>query len=984
MRTSLILLAASSLLAAPAIAADILKTSGFTDCGGDSTINVDQVDISFDRSNDTVTFDVSGTSTKEQNVTADLIVTAYGIEVYSKSFDPCDESTKVDQLCPVPSGSFSAQGSQEVPSEYASKIPSIAFSIPDLDGDAKLVLTASDGSQVACIESTVTNGKTVELPAVSYVAAGIAAAALAASLISAVTSISNPGSSSSSPGFSETMWWFQGVAMNGMLSVDYPGVYRSFTKNFAFSTGLIPWASMQHTIDTFRSNTGGNTTIENYDYLQNSTLVFPDNTTVQTTTSLAKRGRRLVFLLSRAVETSTNATTSANSTESTETQKLNVNGIQGFVEQYSIPDTNTFMTSLTTFRKEYWRVMTQTIVNLILLVYGIWVLYCVFQFTNGDSWAAKLLAGLTLALFTSVLAFFTWRIFSVVRKLRKTEGSTASLYENKETWKKYKIFYENYKRGYWWLFIPTIVYMFAKGCILASADGHGLIQSAGQLFIESFMLALLLWLRPYNRKSGNWINIIIQVVRVLTVACILVFVEELGIAQTTKTITGVVLIVVQAALTGILAILIVVNSIIGCCKENPHRKRRKAATNAALARDLESDAFLVGPPTPYQSSPARDIKQHPMSQTLPYEPMRTELPASRASSAGYRDDGQQRGLVANAANFGRHTSGYTTAHARGFAPDSSTNFVTYWGQNSAGTTGSRPDLKGLSDYCANSSFNIINLAFLEQLVTPSLNFYGQSDYCARGRSNSDLPSCENIGADITTCQTKYGKSILLSIGGANYSETGFTSSEAAIQAAQNIWAIFGPAGASPSSSSASNATSNSPATTLRPFGSAVIDGFDLDIESPISHMFLLSAAPQCTYMDPNNRDLLTSPLPLLDFISVQFYNNQCGLQSFSSTSVSSSNVSSSTFNFAQWDAWARTVSAKPSVRVLLGALGGPQTADTGYVSSQALVEIVQSVKQHYPSSFGGVMIWDASQVSANPGIEEAVATKAEEKGQGNQ
>ena len=91
------------------------------------------------------------------------------------------------------------------------------------------------------------------------------------------------------------------------------------------------------------------------------------------------------------------------------------------------------------------------------------------------------------------------------------------------------------------------------------------------------MLGLLVWNRPYERKSGNIINIFIQVVRALSVVCILVFVEELGIAQTTQTVTGVVLIAVQSVLTGVLAILIAANAVIMCCKENPHRKRRKEA-----------------------------------------------------------------------------------------------------------------------------------------------------------------------------------------------------------------------------------------------------------------------------------------------------------------------------------------------------------------------------------------------------------------------
>ncbi|KAK5270489.1 hypothetical protein LTR40_014115, partial [Exophiala xenobiotica] len=181
--------------------------------------------------------------------------------------------------------------------------------------------------------------------------------------------------------------------------------------------------------------------------------------------------------------------------------------------------------------------MAQTITTLILLLYGVWTLYCIFQFTHGDSWAAKLLAALTLGTFTLLLGFYTWKIWSIVQKFKKLEGNADALYENKETWKKYKLFYENYKRGYWWLFVPAIVYMFAKGCVLAAGDGHGMFQTIGQLVIEALMLFVLLWSRPYNRKSGNWINIVIQVVRVVSVVCILVFVEELGIAQTTKTIT---------------------------------------------------------------------------------------------------------------------------------------------------------------------------------------------------------------------------------------------------------------------------------------------------------------------------------------------------------------------------------------------------------------------------------------------------------------
>ncbi|EKG21158.1 hypothetical protein MPH_01514 [Macrophomina phaseolina MS6] len=605
------------------------------------------MDVTYNRNTNKVVFDVAGSSSKEQKVMASLSVSAYGKEVYSKSFNPCDEDNKVDQLCPVPIGNFAASGEQDVPDSYASQIPSIAFSIPDLDGTAKLELTPIDGGDdLACIQSNINNGKSMSVKAVSYVAAGIAGAALLMTGVSALASAgagAGAGAISPSPSFGEVMGWFQGMAMNGMMSVNYPSVYTSFSKNFGFSTGLIPWDDMQTTIDNFRESTGGNLTHASYAYLRNATIVHTAPT--DTTT---KRSLDGVFLYARdSLTTSVNGTESSSDDgdddddDSSSDSKVMeyVNGIKGYVEELTIPRANVFMTillvfaivigaiavgilllkviletwalfgsfpaKLTNFRKRYWWILAKTITNLILLLYGVWVLYCIYQFTNGDSWAAKILAGVTLGLFSAVLAFFAFRIWSMAQKFKKAEGDASGLFEDKETWRKYSLFYENYKKGYWWLFVPVIVYSFAKGCVIAGLDGHGLAQTGGQLVIEALMLILLLWSRPYTLKSSNVINITIQVVRVLSVVCVLVFVEELGISQTTKTVTGVVLIVMQSVLTGVLAILIAVNSIIVCCKENPHRKRRKEQEK--LNRDLDNltplDArnSLLMDPTEYKS-----------------------------------------------------------------------------------------------------------------------------------------------------------------------------------------------------------------------------------------------------------------------------------------------------------------------------------------------------------------------------------------------
>lgn len=456
-------------------------------------------------------------------------------------------------------------------------------------------------------------------------------ALIAGGLSAASSAIAGGGAASTgaspSPSFMDVMTWFQGMAMNGMSSVSMPSVYRKFSKNFAFSVGLVNFEKMQLAIDNFREATGGNLTNDSVQYLENATLVFSDGSMDSLADdSSSKFKRAMVHLydfVAREITTSVNETDSSNSSTSTSTSSNStsttssansaytetVEGIKAYVEELSIPNANTFMTvllivacvmaaiicivllvkvilelwamfgklpkGLMGFRQHYWVTMSRLLTQLILLLYGTWVLYCMYQFITGDSWAAKLLAGLTLALFTGVLAFFAFKIISTARKLKEANGDASQLYENKDFWIKWKLFYDNYRKDFWWLFVPVIVYMFAKGVIMAIGDKHGLAQSIAQLVVEALMLGLLIWNKPFERKSGNVVNISIQVVRLLSIICILVFVDEFAIAETTQTVVGVVLIVIQSVLTGILAILIIWNAVVSIFKENPHRKRRK-------------------------------------------------------------------------------------------------------------------------------------------------------------------------------------------------------------------------------------------------------------------------------------------------------------------------------------------------------------------------------------------------------------------------
>jgi hypothetical protein len=398
--------------------------------------------------------------------------------------------------------------------------------------------------------------------------------------------------------------WFQAVASSGMLSVNYAPLYRSFTQRLAFSTGLISWSHMQESIDDFRLRTGGDLTTNNTGYLKNSTTA----------------------LLSRQLSVG-NKSTIIDSGSSIHSNIVRSSGIEAYVEETGIVQENAFMTvfliacivilaitvttllfkvileawnlcgkcpkPLTGFRKHYWGTIFRSNVIVINTFYGIWVLYSIHQFRVGDSWAATLLAALTLAVFSGILIFFAVRIFGAARHNIKTEGSAARLFEDKEIWLKYSLLYNAYHQKTWWFFAPSILYNFARYALIAALSGRGFAQSVSVLIVEILMLTLLLYLRPFVRKRENFVNILIHIVRVLLSGAILVFVDELKVQRSTQTIMGFALVIITSALTLLLVGLLMFNAIYVCCKDNPHRKRRKQAGTPPSYSNQPQKAHLL-------------------------------------------------------------------------------------------------------------------------------------------------------------------------------------------------------------------------------------------------------------------------------------------------------------------------------------------------------------------------------------------------------
>ncbi|EAW09302.1 putative MFS transporter [Aspergillus clavatus NRRL 1] len=286
---------------------------------------------------------------------------------------------------------------------------------------------------------------------------------------------------------------------------------------------------------------------------------------------------------------------------------------------------------------------------------------------------------------------------------------------------------------------------------------------------------------------------------------------------------------------------------------------------------------------------------------------------------------------------------------------SSSTVAVYWGQNSGNTGQQR-----LGFYCDNPNIDVFQISFVTRIsgagALPEVNFANQEAGCTV-YPGTNLLNCPQIGEDIKQCQQK-GKTILLSIGGATTSERGFASDAAAIEAANKMWEVFGPVQAE--------------RAAYRPFGDAVIDGFDFNFETTVTNMvpfanqlrslmdgaggkrYFLTAAPQCVFPDVADQEMLNGAVAF-DAIWVQFYNNFCGANAFAF-----GKAPQGAFNFDLWDGWAKSQSKNKQVKVFIGLPASAGSARSGFVAAAQLHEVVQWSKAF--SSFGGVMLWDASSI----------------------
>lgn len=157
--------------------------------------------------------------------------------------------------------------------------------------------------------------------------------------------------------------------------------------------------------------------------------------------------------------------------------------------------------------------------------------------------------------------------------------------------------------------------------------------------------------------------------------------------------------------------------------------------------------------------------------------------------------------------------------ASAFHAEAKSNIAVYYGQ---GVNQPR-----LAEFCAETSYDIINIGFINSFPEqnpltglPGSDFGNQcwaDTFVVDGIASQLYSHCPNIAEDIPKCQAA-GKKVFLSLGGATPTYW-FDTIDASTKLADFLWGAFGPV-----------TDAWTVADKPRPFGNAVVDGFDFDIE----------------------------------------------------------------------------------------------------------------------------------------------------------
>ncbi|KAG9697814.1 TRP-domain-containing protein, partial [Aureobasidium melanogenum] len=570
----------------------VISSSSLSTCMANSNFSATLFNVAFTPDNRTLTFNVVGITTISGNVTIDMVISAYGLSIFKKTLDPCQEGWA--GLCPMNEGQIDLDSNIVLPADAVSQIPGIAYTVPDLDAKVQVYVNSTDtGRATACVQAELTNGKTVDQKGVSWAVAVIAGLAL---LVSAITS--GLGHSNTAAHVAANtlalFGYFQAQSLVGMTAVPLPPIVASWTQNFQWSMGIIRVGFLQDIATWYQRSTGGTPSTVLSELSTESVEV--QKRSLHAAQRLIARGvMKLHQLMPRATSSTTDAAT----------KTIILRGIERVGFRAKIELTNIFLTGyifllifvvfvvlgviifkficeglvkmgkmkgdkFQDFRNGWTTVLKGILFRLVLIGFPQMVVLCFWEFTKRDSAAEVVLAVFTVFTMIGILAWASSKVIRLARRSVSMHKNPAYiLYSDPVSLNKWGFLYVQFKATAYYFIVPVLAYLLLKGMFVAFGQGSGTLQAIAFLIIEAVFFIVVCVLTPYMDKKTNAFNIAICFFNFLNSIFLLFFTGIFSLPGLVNGVMGILFFIFNAVFSLILLISIIVASAFAIFSKNP-------------------------------------------------------------------------------------------------------------------------------------------------------------------------------------------------------------------------------------------------------------------------------------------------------------------------------------------------------------------------------------------------------------------------------
>lgn len=594
-----------------------IETSSLLTCMDDSQFTATQFNVRFLPDKSSAIVNVTALSNIDANVTADVEFIAYGLSAFTTNVSFC--SLNYETICPFSTGHLEVNTDFDIPSDYLSQIPNIAYTIPDLDARVRVILRDSDTNEnLACVEAILTNGKTVQTKYASWPIAAISGLGVITSGVISVIGHSNTAAHIASNSMSLFIY-FQSLAITAMMAVaKIPPIAAAWAQNFQWSLGIIRLGFIQDIANWYVQATGGTST----DILHSTYLSISVQKAKRATDFLgemyakAQRAKHLTMFKRASLSIATDDFGQSDSldpdlystnekADDLASKILVLRGIQRVAYLANIEITHLFMTAIifllffafvmivclmlfkaiieicvrskimnegkfNEYRQQWSSIIKGALYRLLVIAFPQVCVLCLWELTSRDSTGTTVVA---IFLFVVVFALLYQAAARVClrgrRSVQQYKNPAYLLYGDGTFLNKFGFVYVQYRADHYYFVLASLTYVFLKSLFVAILQSRGKVQAVIVFAIELIYLVVLCWLRPFMDKRTNAFNITIGVINTINALFFMFFSYIFGQPQVVGSIMGIVYFVLNAVFALFLLIFTIVTCVLALIYRNP-------------------------------------------------------------------------------------------------------------------------------------------------------------------------------------------------------------------------------------------------------------------------------------------------------------------------------------------------------------------------------------------------------------------------------